>query len=126
MDPVWGVIIGLGIGGLIKVLFFSGGRKAKKAATSGQCPTCGAAFVEKPFTTVTLRVCPEKHGYLSGNDEWINAKRVAKTAKPIKDMAFEDLPSGGGFIIFWTMYHELFGEGSIDTRPVDNVPKRKK
>jgi len=123
IEPYWGVIIGAAVGGIIKLIFFSR-KKSRKAAASGKCPNCGADLVDKPFTTVTLRVCPNRHGYLSGGDEWVKAKFIKKVTEPFKDTAFEDLPQE--YIIYWTMYHVLFSAGPLNTSRVDNVPGRKK
>jgi len=122
IEPWWGVLIGLGIAPLIKM--FRDSRKAKKLSTENQCPTCRSALVDKPFTTTTLRVCPQKHGYLTGNHQWMTAKTIERTTRGFRDAPFEDLPQES--ILFWSMYHVLFSDGPVDTSPVDNVPGRKK
>ncbi len=123
IEPYWGVLIGLGIGGLIKVVFFSG-RKASKAAATGQCGVCGSTLVDKPFTTVTLKVCPQKHGYLAGGGQWVESAYIEKATRKYRDNALEDVPQP--LILYWTMYHLLFGPDPVAGTTVDNVPGRKR
>jgi len=118
LEPYWGILIGLGIAPLIKM--YIDGRKARRLSAAGQCPACKSPLVDKPFTTVTLRVCPQKHGYLSGDGQWVKAKVIEKATRDYRSKQLEDLPQGD--IIFWAMYHVLFSDGPVDTTPVDNVP----
>ena len=120
LEPYWGILVGLGVAPLIKM--YMDDRKAKKLSSGGQCPTCSSALVDKPFTTVTLRVCPLKHGYLSGGGAWVKAKTIEKQTRGYREAAIEELPQES--IIYWAMYHVLFSDGPVDTSPVDNVPDR--
>jgi len=119
IEPYWGTLVGLGVAPLIKMCLDN--RKARKLSDSGRCPTCGAELVDKPFTTVILRVCPQKHGYLSGDHLWMRAKSIDKMTRGHRNRPIEDLPQQN--IIFAAMYDVLFSDGPLDTSPVDNAPR---
>ncbi len=119
LEPYWGVVIGLGLGVLIKTFL---GRRSRKAAADGRCPDCGSELLNKPFTTVTLRVCPHKHGYLSGDDCWVEAAHIERTTRNFRHLDPEDVPQQ--LILYQTMYEVLFSDGPVDLSPVDNVPRR--
>lgn len=103
-EPWWGVLIGMAIAIVIKT--YLDNRKSPKVAASGLCPKCKSTLVDKEFPTVTLRVCPEKHGYLAGDDSWVEASYVKHVTKKYRDLPLEEVPRE--HVLFWTMYRELF------------------
>ena len=56
--------------------------------------------------TEWARVCPEKHGYLAGDDSWVEASYVKHVTKKYRDLPLEEVPRE--HVLFWTMYRELF------------------